>query len=202
MTDADEDPSLTDDLRARLEQLPTGELLGILRDQDLEEWRPEAFPLAEAILAARHVDVPGALDSLRAAATYVDFEALTNVATFSTAVEAHLCRMALQEASIPSWLFNDNLAGVHVPLGMAIGVSGRVRPEDAAAAREILEAVRTGQTAAPEDPIACPRCGGVETIRERSTDRLSTAGAWFVAGTPIAQSDWRYRCSTCGHQWD
>ena len=142
---------MTDDMRARLEQLPTGELLAILRDRDREEWRPDAFPLVEAILRERGVDVPAALESLRAAATYVDFEALTEIATFSTSVDAHLCRMALEEAEIPCWLFNDNLAGVHVPLGMAIGVSVRVRPEDADAAREILEAVRSGATAAPGD---------------------------------------------------
>ena len=143
---------MTDDMRARLEQLPTGELLAILRDRDLEEWRPEAFPLVEAILREREVDVPAALESLRAAATYVDFEALTEIATFSTSVDAHLCRMALEEAAIPCWVFNDNLAGIHVPLGMAIGVSVRVRPEDEDAAREILEAVRAGEMAAPEDP--------------------------------------------------
>ena len=90
-------------------------------------------------------------DELKAAATYVDFEALSTIATFSTALEAHLCRMALEEAAIPCWLFNDHLADVHVPLGMAIGVSVRVRPEDAEAAREILEAVRAGEMAAPED---------------------------------------------------
>ena len=143
---------MTDDLRARLEQLPTGELLAVLRDRDLDEWRPEAFPLVEAILRERHVDVAAALQSLNAAATYVDFEALTTIATFSTSVDAHLCRMALEEAEIPCWLFNDNLAGVHVPLGMAIGVSVRVRPEDESAAREVMEAVRSGATAAPEDP--------------------------------------------------
>ena len=143
---------MTDDMRVRLEQLPTGELLAILRDRDLEEWRPEAFPLVEAILAERHVDVAAALQSLNAAATYVDFEALVEVATFSTAIDAHLCRMALEEAEIPCWVFNDHLAGVHVPLAMVVGVSVRVRPEDEAAAREILEAVRSGATAAPEDP--------------------------------------------------
>jgi hypothetical protein len=143
---------VTDDLRARLEALPTGELLAVLRDRDLEEWRPEAFPLIEAILAERQVDVAAALASLQAAATYVDFEALTEIATFGTAVDAHLCRMALEEAEIPCWVFNDHLAGVHVPLAMVVGVSVRVRPEDAASAREILEAVRAGATAAPEDP--------------------------------------------------
>jgi hypothetical protein len=143
---------VTDELRATLAEMPTGELLRVLQDRDLDEWRPEAFPLIEAILAERQVDVAAALESLRAAATYVDFEALTTIATFSTSVDAHLCRMALEESEIPCWLFNDNLAGVHVPLGMAIGVSVRVRPEDAEAAREILEAVRSGATAAPEEP--------------------------------------------------
>ena len=42
---------------------------------------------------------------------------------------------------------------------MAIGVSVRVRPEDAEAAREILAAVRAGEMAAPEDPTPCPSCG-------------------------------------------
>ena len=143
---------MSDELRARLAEMPTGELLRVLQDRDLDEWRPEAFPLIEAILAERHVDVAAALQSLNAAATYVDFEALTTIATFSTSVDAHLCRMALEEAQIPCWLFNDNLAGVHVPLGMAIGVSVRVRPEDESAAREVMEAVRSGATAAPEDP--------------------------------------------------
>jgi hypothetical protein len=189
-------------MRARLEQLPTGELLAMLRDRDLEEWRPEAFPLVEAVLAERHVDVAAALESLRAAATYVDFEALTEIATFGTSIDAHLCRMALEEADIPCWIFNDNLAGVHVPLAMVIGVGVRVRAEDAAAAREILEAVRSGATAAPEDPVPCPRCGGGETMRERIIDRLSTIGAWAIAGTPAAQSEWQYRCATCGHTWD
>jgi hypothetical protein len=193
---------VTDDLRARLEQLPTGELLAVLRDRDLEEWRPEAFPLVEAILRKRHVDVAAALESLSAAATYVDFEALTEIATFGTSVDAHLCRMALEEAEIPCWVFNDHLAGVHVPLAMVIGVSVRVRPEDESAAREILEAVRSGVTAAPEDPVPCPRCEGAETLRERTIDRLSTIGAWSIAGTPAAQSEWRYRCSACGHVWD
>jgi hypothetical protein len=193
---------VTDDLRARLEQLPTGELLAVLRDRDLDEWRPEAFPLVEAILRERHVDVAAALESLSAAATYVDFEALTEIATFGTSVDAHLCRMALEEAEIPCWVFNDHLAGVHVPLAMVIGVSVRVRPEDADAAREILQAVRSGAVAAPEEPSPCPRCGGLETLRERRLDRLATIGAWSIAGTPAAQIDWRHRCPACGHIWD
>jgi predicted RNA-binding Zn-ribbon protein involved in translation (DUF1610 family) len=182
--------------------MPTGELLAILHERDLDEWRPEAFPLIEAILAERHEDVAAALESLGAAATYVDFEALTEIATFGTSVDAHLCRMALEEAEIPCWVFNDHLAGVHVPLAMVVGISVRVRPEDESAAREILEAVRSGATAAPDDPVPCPRCGASEAVRERTTDRLSTVETFLTMGAPIAQSKWQYKCANCGHTWD
>jgi hypothetical protein len=192
---------VTDELRARLAELPTGELLAILHERDLDEWRPEAFPLIEAILTERHVDVAAALESLGAAATYVDFEALTEIATFSTAVDAHLCRMALEEAEIPCWVFNDHLAGVHVPLAMVVGVSARVRPEDEAAAREILEAVRAGAVAAPEEAVPCPRCG-TETVRKGTVDRVATLATALTTGPPLAQSKWQYRCAACGHTWD
>jgi len=192
---------VTDDMRARLEQLPTGELLAILRDGDLEEWRPEAFPLVEAILRERHVDVPAALESLRAAATYVDFEALVEVATFGTSVDAHMCRMALEEAEIPCWIFNDHLAGIHVPLAMVIGVSVRVRPQDVEAAREILEAVNTGAVAAPPEETPCPRCG-TPTARERIVDHLATLIGGLTTGPPLAHASWQYRCTACGHCWD
>jgi hypothetical protein len=181
--------------------MPTGELLTILNERDLDEWRPEAFPLIEAILAERHVDVAAAVESLGAAATYVDFEALTEIATFGTSVDAHLCRMALEEAEIPCWVFNDHLAGVHVPLAMVIGVSVRVRPEDAEAAREILKAVDAGAVAAPPEETPCPRCG-TATVRERTVDRLTTLAAGLATGPPVAHSTWRYRCAHCGHDWE
>jgi hypothetical protein len=193
---------VTEDLRGRLELLSTAELLEILSEHDLEEWRTEAFPIVEDILTARHVDVPAAVENLKAAAAYVDFQALSAIATFSTAVEAHLCRMALEEGGVQCWLFNDHLAGIHVPLGMAIGVGVRVRPEQAEAAREILAAVQSGPTATPGGSDRCPNCGSLDTTRTRKTDRPSTVFAWLLAGTPAPQSDWTSACSACGHRWE
>jgi hypothetical protein len=142
---------MTDDIRKALESLPTSELLDALRGGDSAELRPEVAPIAEEILRARGVDVAAAIESLDAADTYVDFQALTTIATFGLAVDAHLCHMALEEAGIRAWIFNDNLAGVHVPLAMAVGISVRVQPEQAEAAREVLAAVRSGEAAAPEE---------------------------------------------------
>jgi len=49
---------VTDDLRNRLNAKLTSELVEILREQDPEEWRPEVFPLVEAILQERALTPP------------------------------------------------------------------------------------------------------------------------------------------------
>lgn len=47
------------DLRERLGLLSTGELVGILEGLDLEQWRPEVFPVVEGILRDRGLDIAG-----------------------------------------------------------------------------------------------------------------------------------------------
>jgi len=51
---------MTDDLRRRLEEKSTEELLDIVRDRDEDAWRPEVFVIAESILRARGEEVPAA----------------------------------------------------------------------------------------------------------------------------------------------
>src|SRR6266540_2098358 len=45
------------DLRSRLNEKTTEELVELLRAYDLTEWRPEVFPIIETILQDRGVDV-------------------------------------------------------------------------------------------------------------------------------------------------
>jgi hypothetical protein len=66
------------------------------------------------------------------------------IETFSTAVEAQLCRAALEAAGIEAWVMGDNLAGAHPALGMAIGVRVMVAPVDEAAARSVIAALQGG----------------------------------------------------------
>ena len=47
---------MTDDLRGRLNAMATNELVAILQGRDLGEWRPEVFPVVEAILEERGVN--------------------------------------------------------------------------------------------------------------------------------------------------
>jgi len=46
-----------DELRSRLEAMATADLVEALKRWDLNEWRPEVFPIVESILRARGVDV-------------------------------------------------------------------------------------------------------------------------------------------------
>ena len=48
---------MTDDFRRHLDLMATEDLVAILRDHDLDEWRPEVFPIVESILQERGVDV-------------------------------------------------------------------------------------------------------------------------------------------------
>ena len=50
---------MSTELRERLGLLPTEELVGILEGLDVEQWRPEVFPLVEGILRERGLDVTG-----------------------------------------------------------------------------------------------------------------------------------------------
>jgi hypothetical protein len=45
------------DLRSRLDEMTTEELVELWRAHDLAEWRPEVFPVVETILQERGVDV-------------------------------------------------------------------------------------------------------------------------------------------------
>ncbi len=62
------------------------------------------------------------------------------IATFSTVVEAEMCRAALQAADIPAWVVGDHLATAHPALGMTLGVRVLVPPDYESAAREVLKA--------------------------------------------------------------
>ncbi len=145
---------MTDELRTLLGERPTAELVAILRDHDLEEWRPEVFPVVEAILQDRGVNTA----ALKAAGPErrhtVETVTLEPVASFGSPVEADLCRMVLLEAGIKAWLSTEDLGGMAPALGWAAGVHVLVRREAAPAAREVLAAVDEGAAEIPEDPEA------------------------------------------------
>lgn len=141
---------MSDELRERLSGMSIEELSAILAARDEEQWRPEVFPLVEHILAERGVHgVPAAEPP---EPEFHPEGSLETVTVFHSTVEANLCRMALNEAGIETWLSNENLAAEMPVLGIAIGVTVRVRGEQLGAARELLAALDAGAARLSEEP--------------------------------------------------
>lgn len=194
---------MTDDLRNRLERRPTDELVEIFVAHDEDEWRPEVFPLVEAILVARGVDLAAATASPAEDESEEKDESgdLEVVATFHDALRASLCRSALGAAGIEAWLSTENVAGIAPHLGIALGIQVQVRPEDLEAAAEVLRSVESGSAAIPEDAEPCPRCSSMETEHRASPDRAGALLGQLVMGLPRPDAIWTWTCKACGHEW-
>jgi hypothetical protein len=193
---------VADDLHQQLEARSTADLVEILRNQDAEEWRPEVFPLVEAILRDRGVDVAavktaGPLERERA-----EYSPLETVASFYSSLEANLCRMALVSAGIDAWLSTEHLLTIAPPLGIAIPVEVQVHAENASAARALLADIDAEAARRPKEPEVCPRCGSAETEHERTTDKTAALSAFALTSLPLATVAWRWKCRTCSHQWE
>ena len=189
-----------DELRERLDAMGTDELVEILEHRDRGEWREEVFPIVEEILRARGVEA-STERSAPAMGAPEDSGAFTSVGTFSTAMQANLCKMALAESSIEAWLPTEHLAGVSPPLGLAFGVDVVVRDEDAPAARDLLRELDLGGAALAQVPEPCPRCGSVDTEHVDRPDRLGAVAGWVFVGTPLPAVKWEWVCRNCGHEW-
>jgi putative signal transducing protein len=189
------------DLKDRLDAMSSDELLEILERRDTDEWREEVFPIVEALLQARGIQPP-----IAAAPPVADdareMGALTSVGTFSTALDANLCKMALTEAGIEAWLPTEYLAGVSPNLGLAIGLDVLVRDEDATRARDVLRELAQGGAALALDPEPCPGCGSTETEYVPQPDRANAIGGYFLAGLPRPAVQWRWVCQGCRQEWE
>jgi hypothetical protein len=190
------------DLQVRLRARDTGELVEILRSRDETAWRPEVFPLVEAILRERGVDVAAIEAAGPPGTDEIEFVDLETVASFRTQVEASLCRMSLAQTGIEVWLSTENLAGISPPLAFATGVDVLVRAEDAESARDFLAGLEDRAERSFPDMEPCPRCGAADTDRFRRVHRVSALTGWFLAGTPIPMVDSIYRCRQCKHEWE
>jgi hypothetical protein len=103
---------MTDELRRRLEQRSTDELVEIALRHDLDVWRPEVFPLVEGILKRRGVDVTGVgyLSKLpEPEETESDFP---GVLALSDPALLALAQSILDEAGIRFYVSNDSAPGL------------------------------------------------------------------------------------------
>jgi hypothetical protein len=123
-------------LRRELDARTTEELVSILRNHDAEEWRPEVFEIVAALLEARGLAPADVARLGPEGVDVVEGQDLVTLARYFSPVEAHMHRMALEEAGIPAWVLDEGLGTFY---GIAVGPRLQVRREDLDGARAVLD---------------------------------------------------------------
>jgi Putative prokaryotic signal transducing protein len=135
------------DLKSRLSQFPTEELVSILRNRDEEEWKPQVFDIVASILASRGVS-PAEIAAMGPEGVDVAESAPTvTVGTFFSPTEAHASRMALEEGGVSAWVVDESVGTMY---GVGVGARLQVRATDEAAAREILASPAPAEALPPD----------------------------------------------------
>jgi hypothetical protein len=213
------------DLTASLRLQSTAALLAILRENDTNEWRPEVFEVARALLRERAVDVDRALASPRPAShgdespgppsidALADAPALPDtlseetpsskrevIATFATLVEAEPCRSALASAGFDVSVVDENMIAVDPILWRMLGGLKLAVPLDQADdARAFVDAVERGDFASsPEVAIQCSACGSLRVRYTPGSDRSDSHSPAFPPGGALSRGEAGYVCPDCG----
>jgi hypothetical protein len=185
-----------DSLRDRLEARSQEDLLDILSRRDVEEWRPEVFPIVEAILARRGVDVASALAQVASRGDDMPDDPPVVVATFMTVVESEACRSALAGAGFAVTAANEFVLRVDPAFGPALGgFKVGVAASEAEDARMFLAAAEAGELA---EGLQCVQCGSPEVTAERKTTRSGTFMNALLVGPAIKDVTITYTCRACG----
>jgi hypothetical protein len=134
----------------------------------------------------------------------VDFQKLVILRRFRDLPEAMLAKGTLASSGIEGYFVDDNMVRMDWFISNLIGgIKLMVRPEDLAAANEVLsqpipEGIDYGEEERYEQP-KCPRCGSIDITFEELNKPLSYGSAWVGFPLPISSPKWK--CETCGAKW-
>jgi hypothetical protein len=191
----------SDSLRERLDERSDEELLEILRRHDTAEWQAGVFPLAEAILRSRGIDVTGELAAASKDEVPSSEDPLVTIATFATVVESEACRSALLAAGFQVAAGDQFILQVDPALGPALGGFRLAVPHsEADEARSFLAAAEGGELSA--DLAACAACGSQDVTAQRTVSRSGTFLNTLFVGPVVPDATIVYKCRSCGAGWE
>jgi hypothetical protein len=117
--------------------------------------------------------------------------------------EATIAKSILDSAGVESFLGDDNIVRLDWFYSNLVGgVKLLVRPEDAEAARKLLqesvpETFEAGETGTFQQP-RCPRCQSFDVSFD-GLDRRFSYASLFVIPIPLINKGWK--CTSCGYAW-
>ena len=134
-------------------------------------------------------------------------EELVTIATFLNIGEAKLAQGKLSSAGIAASVRDENALNLHI--GMAIlGIRLQVPDRQVVRALEVLDDFRPSQTdddeLDAEETPCCPECESLE-IRQVTGANPGQISLWSSAipfPEPAAAQGPRWRCLSCGFQWE
>jgi len=170
--------------------------------EDAGSLTDEALEALEDEIDRRSLDIPLVEDKGRDA---VELRELVTIRKFRDLPEAILAKGVLESAGLECFLADDNLVRMDWFISNFVGgIKLQVKPEDAAAANEVLEqpipeqfeVEEFGEYHQPE----CPKCGSLDTVFEELNKPIAYTSAWIGVPIPVHQKGWQ--CKSCGYHWD
>jgi hypothetical protein len=184
-------------LRAYYAQLPKEELLRLGSEYDsLTEAAQTAI---RAEFDNRGMPAPELLD-----AEEFEFQSLVTIRQFRDPTDAMLAKSALESAGVFAFLRDENTVRVNWGWSNLIGgIRLQVRPEDKAAAEDVLSQpippVIESEGFEYEQP-RCPYCQSLDIDFESVNPKVGLASIIVAVPIPWPQKLWT--CSACGKKWD
>ena len=164
----------------------------------------ELTPLANEVLraefAARRLVMPSTRQPTVELPPHNN-ERIVTIRRFRDVSEAIVARAALESASIPCFLRNENTVRIDWQISNAIGgIRLDVLEPDAEAAEAVLLPVSAdaGDVVTPD--VVCPACGSHEAHRKHRWGGLALASI-LALGIPLPRGHKVWTCDVCNARW-
>jgi hypothetical protein len=135
----------------------------------------------------------------------LEIQKLVTVRQFRDLPEALLAKGSLESAGIECYLADENLVRLDWFISNFIGgIKLKVRPEDEATARgildePILEGLYVEGVGLYEQP-RCPQCQSLDVSYQSLNKPVAYGSAWLGLPIPLQHQTWK--CHACGGEWE
>ena len=133
----------------------------------------------------------------------LDFQLLVTIQRFRDLPDAQLAKAALESAGICAFLRDENIVRVHWAWSNLLGgVRVQVRPEDQAAAEEVLSQPIPPAIESDGTVYKQPQCPSCQSLNIHFADIVPATGIVSVFSSEPLLSTPRIRvCHDCGQKW-